>query len=130
MKAIVLTDDQLRLLEKRFGPKVRQMGPWSSDGTFGYSNVPIATLAEAAENLQDPDLTAALTRLERTPERATLFIGLLETFGPPLIEKVVAAYRGGCREWTTLPAPLVPSSESRGISAKRAPLHGLSALTR
>jgi hypothetical protein len=96
------------------------MGPWNSDGTFGYTNVPIATVAEAAEDLQDPDLTAALTRLEHAPERATLFIGLLEKFGPPLIEKVVAAYRGRSVERVTQPAQRVPSGERRRIRVKQA----------
>ena len=120
MEAIVLTDDQLKLLEKRFGPNVRQMGPWNSDGTFGYSNVPIATVEEAAETLQDPALLAALSRLEHTPERATLFIGLLETFGPALIERIVAADRGRSLERMTVPTPLVRSSESRCVSVNRA----------
>jgi hypothetical protein len=32
MEAIFLTDDELKRLETRFGPVVRQMGPWNSDG--------------------------------------------------------------------------------------------------
>jgi hypothetical protein len=62
MEAIVLTDDELKLLEKRFGLRVRQMGPWNSDGTFGYSSIPIAAVEKAAETLQNPDLTVAETR--------------------------------------------------------------------
>jgi len=30
---------QLRILKSGFGLRVRQMGPWNSDGTFGYSSV-------------------------------------------------------------------------------------------
>lgn len=63
MKAVVLTDDELKNLEKRFGPGVRQMGPWSSDGTFGYSAVPINAIEKAAETIDNPDLLIAFTRL-------------------------------------------------------------------
>jgi hypothetical protein len=42
MEAIVLTDDELKRLETPFGPVVRHMGPWNSDGVFGYASVPIA----------------------------------------------------------------------------------------
>lgn len=69
------------------------MGPWTSDGTFGYSNVPIVAVEKAAEALENPHLMEALSRLEHTPERTKPFIELLETFGPALIEKIVAAYR-------------------------------------
>ena len=68
MEAIVLTDDELRRLETRFGPVVRQMGPWNSDGVFGYASVPIAAVEKAAETFENPDLLVAILRL-RTPER-------------------------------------------------------------
>jgi len=92
MEAIVLTDDELRRLETRFGPVVRQMGPWNSDGVFGYASVPIVAVEKAAEALENPDLLVALPRL-RTPERTKTFIELLEDFGAILIERIVAAYR-------------------------------------
>jgi hypothetical protein len=92
MEAILLTDDELKLLEKRFGPRVRQMGPWNSDGTFGYSSISIAAVEKAAETLQNPDLAVALSRLKCKPERSKPFIELLEAFGPALIENIVAAY--------------------------------------
>src|ERR1035441_968201 len=50
MEAIVLGDDDLRRLETRFGPVVRQMGPWNSDGVFGYCSVPISAVEEAIES--------------------------------------------------------------------------------
>ena len=84
MPTIVLTDEELKLLEKRFGPCVRQMGPWNSDGIFGYSSVPIAAVEKAAEPLKTPDLIVALFRLKQTPERNEAFINVLETFGPRL----------------------------------------------
>jgi hypothetical protein len=92
MDAIVLTDDELKRLEIRFGPAVRQMGPWNSDGVFGYASVPIAAVEKAAEALDNPNLLVALARL-RTPERSKTFIEILETFGHALIERIVIAYR-------------------------------------
>ena len=67
MEAIILTDDELKRLETRFGPFVRQMGPWSSDGIFGYASVPIVAVEKAAETLSNSHLLTALPRL-RTPE--------------------------------------------------------------
>ena len=71
MQTIVLTDDELIVLEKRFGPRVRQMGPWNSDGTFGYSSIPIAAVEKAAESLENPDLMVALSRLKHTHQSET-----------------------------------------------------------
>jgi hypothetical protein len=93
MESVVLTDDELKPLEKRFGFCVRQMGPWNSDGTFSYSSVPIVAVERAAEALRIPDLTVAIPRLKNTPEPTKPFIELLDTFGNSLIEKIVAAYR-------------------------------------
>jgi hypothetical protein len=92
MEAIVLTDDELKRLEKRFGPVVRQMGPWYSDGVFGYASVPLAAVEKAAEALENPNLLVVLPRL-RTPERTKTFLELLEDFGSVLVERIVAAYR-------------------------------------
>jgi hypothetical protein len=93
MEAVILTDEELKPLEKRFGFRVRQMGPWNSDGSFGYSSVPIVAVERAAEALQIPDLTLAIPRLRTTLERTKPFIELLETFGTGLIDRIVAAYR-------------------------------------
>ena len=43
--------------------------------------------------LCNPALILALFRLDHTPEQTKPFIELLETFGPALIGKIVAAYR-------------------------------------
>jgi hypothetical protein len=93
MKAIVLPDDVLKPLEKRFGPAVRQMGSWNSDGTFGYESVSMAAVKKAAEALEDPDLLRALFHLDCTADQTRPFLDLLETFGPALIDKIAAAYR-------------------------------------
>lgn len=103
MEAIVLTDDELKRLETRFGAVVRQMGPWNSDGVFGYASVPIVAVEKAAESLEDPDLLVALPRL-RTPERTKTLIELLEDFGSVLVERIVAAYR----EFSLWPHPSAP----------------------
>lgn len=93
MKAIVIPDDDLKLLERRFGPGVRQMGSWNSDGVFSYSSIPIAALERAAESLDDPTVAEAFSRLKETPERTKPFIELLQSFGPVLVDQIVAAYR-------------------------------------
>ena len=93
MRAIVLPDEDLKRLEKRFGSGVRQMGWWNSDGVFGYSSVPIAAVEKAAGALDDPTVTKVLSRLKETPERTKPFVELLESFGPSLIEKIAAAYQ-------------------------------------
>ena len=97
MEAIYLTDDELKRLEARFGPLVRQMGPWNSEGVFGYASVPIVAVEKAAETLANPHLLTALPRL-RTPERTKTFIELLEDFGSVLVERIVGAYRE-CPLW-------------------------------
>ena len=93
MEEIVVTEDDLRQLEKRFGSAVRLMGSWNSDGTFGYASVPLSAVRRAAEGLMNLDVVATLSRLKHMPERTTAFLGLLNTFGSPLIAAIVAAYR-------------------------------------
>jgi hypothetical protein len=102
MEAIDLTGDELKRLETRFGPVVRQMGPWNSDGVFGYASVPIVAVEKAAETLANPSLLTALPRL-RTPERTKTFIELLEDFGSVLVERIVDDYR----EFSLWPHPPV-----------------------
>ena len=118
METIVLTDDELTLLQKRFGPGVRQMGPWNSDGIFGYSNVPIRAVEKAAETLEDQNLDFSLFRLRNMTDRTTLFVELLEMFGTVLIERIVAAYRECSLELITEthPASKPPSGETRTTS--------------
>ena len=101
MYGIVVTDEELKRLEKRFGPDVRKMGPWNSDGVFGYSDVPILAIEKAAETLGDKNLDLALFRLESAAEPTKGFIEMLETFGPSLIEKIVTAYRQCSLEFVT-----------------------------
>ncbi|HLK68399.1 MAG TPA: hypothetical protein VKU19_33435 [Bryobacteraceae bacterium] len=91
MEEIVVTEDDLRRLEKRFGSAVRLMGSWNSDGTFGYASVPLSAIRRAAEDLVNTDIVAALS--PDMPERTTVFLEFLDTFGTPLIEAIVAAYR-------------------------------------
>ncbi|HTS67021.1 MAG TPA: hypothetical protein VMH28_33580 [Candidatus Acidoferrales bacterium] len=93
MKAIVVTEDDLRRLEKQFGPGVRHMGPWYSDGTFGYLSVPLAGVEKAVEASANSGLAAALGRIRETPDPSGVFIESLQTFGAPLIDRIVAAYR-------------------------------------
>jgi len=115
---IIVPDDDLNRLEKRFGPGVRRMGPWNSDGIFGYSCVPIIAVERAAEALENPDLAVALSRLKHTTEQAKPFIELLETFGPALIERIVAVY-GECSielMTGTRLAPKPPDQEARKVS--------------
>ena len=122
MEAIVLTDDELKVLERRFGPKVRQMGSWNSDGTFGYASVPKTTVVKAAEALEHPNLMEAVSRLKDTPEETKLFIELLETFGTALVEKIVTTYREcalGLLANTGL-APRPPMRESENVALRTA----------
>jgi hypothetical protein len=93
MKGIVVTSDDLNRLERRFGPDVRRMGPWNSDGTFGYTNVSIAAVERAVETLENPDLARALSYLKAHARADQAFIELLETHGRALVEAIVVAYR-------------------------------------
>jgi hypothetical protein len=90
---IIVPDDDLKNLEKRFGPGVRNMGPWNSDGVFSYSSIPIVVVEEAAESMNDPMIAEAVIRLKQAPERTKPFLELVHSSGPALIEKIVAAYR-------------------------------------
>ena len=122
MKALVLIDDELKRLEKRFGPGVRQMGPWSSDGTFGYATVSITAIKRAAEELDKPNLTIAVSGLKDQPEPTKAFIELLEIFGPAVVEKIVDAYRQCPLELIAegLPARKTPQSGTNYVSVSRA----------
>ena len=90
---IVLSDDELKVPERRFGPVVSSMGPWNSDGVFGYSAVPVAVVEKAVEAVGDPGMLEALRELKTRPERTRQFIAMVQVFGPPLIEKIAATYR-------------------------------------
>ena len=84
----------MKRLERRFGPGVRQMGSWNSDGVFSYSSIPIVAVEEAAESMNDPVMAEAVIRLKQAPERTKPFIELLQSSGPAFIERIAAAYKG------------------------------------
>src|SRR6185436_11648509 len=90
MNAIIVGDDDLKRLEGRFGPAVRQMGPWNSDGIFGYCSVSIAAVEQAAEALNDPAVSESLQQLKQASDVTPPFIEMLQNFGPSLIQKIVA----------------------------------------
>ena len=91
MEVILLMEDDLKHLEHRFGPVVRRMGPWNSDGVFGYATVPLPAVESAAGRLECAQITGVLHRLH-TPERTRVFIKFLEDGGAVLVEQIVAAY--------------------------------------
>ena len=113
MEAIFLSDDELSRLEARFGPVVRRMGPWNSDGVFGYASVPVVAVEKAAETLANPHLLTALPRL-RTPEATKTLVEMLEDFGPALVERIVDAYKD-FSFWAN-PAALMSSRNPSGVS--------------
>jgi FixJ family two-component response regulator len=92
MEVVIISDDELKRLEKEFGPAVRHVGTWSSDGVFGYSSMPVSILERVANGSNDPSLVGAVSRLKNSAERTKSFVELLQTFGPALIEKIVTAY--------------------------------------
>jgi hypothetical protein len=89
---IVLSDEKLRVLERRFGPDVRQMGSWNTDGSFGFCAVPVAVLEEAAQAVGSPTLTEAIKSANSSEDRAMRLIEFLEAFGSKLVEAIVASY--------------------------------------
>jgi len=99
---IIVPDDQLRRLEKQFGPEVWRMGSWNSDGVFGYCAVSVDEVETAASG--DPALREALCGLQTSPDLSRAFLEMLESFGFPLIEKIVATHR----ECTPSARPISP----------------------
>ena len=104
MNIIVIPEDDLQRLERRFGPDVRRMGPWNSDGVFGYTSISLGTVERAAEAAGQPGLPEAVSRLKEAREPVAAFMDLVEAFGPDLVVKIKAAYSA------TSPAP--PSARS------------------
>jgi len=92
MKAIVLNDDELNQLEKRFGNTVRHMGSWNSDGIFGYCSVRMNTVEKAANILNHPHICDAVQELKVAPDPTPSFVELLKAGGPALVEQIVAAH--------------------------------------
>jgi hypothetical protein len=108
MNIIVIPEDDLQRLERRFGPDVRRMGPWNSDGVFGYTSISLGALESAAEAAGQPGLPEAVSRLKEAREPVAAFMDLVEAFGPDLVVKIKAAYSA------TSPAP--PSARPVGSS--------------
>jgi len=92
MKFIVIPEDDLKRLERRFGPDVRRMGPWNSDGVFGYTSISLGAVESAAEAVGAPGLPEAVSRLQEAREPVAAFMELVEAFGPDLVVKIKAAY--------------------------------------
>lgn len=88
MQDIVISDEELTRLEKRFGPDVRQMGPWLSDGVFAYISVPIAAVEKAAELLQDRSLLETVCHLRTNRQGTAGLMDLLQSRPDLLIEIV------------------------------------------
>jgi len=89
---IIIPDDELSRLEQQFSCSVRRMGAWNTDGVFGYCSVPISAVERVARESSDPVLLEAASRLRNSDQRAKLFLGLLQSFGPTLIGKITTAY--------------------------------------
>jgi len=93
IELIILPDDELSRLETRFGPAVRRMGAWNSDGVFGYCSVSISIVEMVANESNDPAVALAASRLRSSGDRTSLFVDLLVTFGSCLIEQIASTYR-------------------------------------
>ncbi|MGB7763370.1 MAG: hypothetical protein WBL61_26280 [Bryobacteraceae bacterium] len=119
MKIIVIPEDDLQRLERRFGPDVRRMGPWNSDGVFGYSSVSLGAVESAAEAVGAPGLPEAVSRLQDAREPVAAFLDLVEAFGPDLVVKIKAAYSA-----TSLTPP-----SGRPVGSSKLPARGSGAAT-
>ncbi len=89
---VVLNEDLLSHLETRLGPGVRLMGPWQTDGVFGYIAISFEILQQAADAMDDPNVGAAVAHLNTNPNRTGKFVDLVETVGPALVERIIAAH--------------------------------------
>ena len=92
MKTIVIPEDDLKRIERRYGPDVRRMGPWNSDGVFGYTSISLGTVERVAGDIGQPGLPEAVSRLKDAQGQVAAFVALVEAFGPDLIMKIKAAY--------------------------------------
>jgi hypothetical protein len=92
MKTIVIPEEELQRLERRFGPDVRRMGPWNSDGVFGYASISLGAVESAAQAVGRPGLPEAVSQLKEAREPVAAFVDLVETFGPDLVVRIKAAY--------------------------------------
>ena len=119
MKIIVIPEDDLKRLERRFGLDVRRMGSWNSDGVFGYLSIPLGAVERAAEAVGQTGLPEAVSRLQEAPEPVAAFLELVEAFGPDLIVKTKAAYAE---------SSLAPPSGWPATSSKLATAHAAAAV--
>ena len=92
MQDIIISDEELTRLESRFGPEVRQMGPWLSDGVFAYISVPIAIVEKAAELLQDRSVLETVCRIRTNRQWIAGLTDLLQS-RPDLLDEIVFVQR-------------------------------------
>jgi len=116
MRIIVIPEDDLKRLERRFGPDVRRMGSWNSDGVFGYLSIPLDAVESAAEAVGQPGLPEAVSRLQEAREPAAAFLELVEAIGSDLIVKTKAAYS----EASLAPPSGRPVASSKPATARAA----------
>lgn len=84
---VILSLEDMDQLEKRFGPKVRQVGPLDSDGDFSYVSIPAPALARVAYILGK---ARSLDRPSSLDVNATKhFFYLLELHGSRLIDQLL-----------------------------------------
>ncbi|MBZ5617231.1 MAG: hypothetical protein LAQ69_00665 [Acidobacteriia bacterium] len=119
---IVVTDDELKKLEEHFGPDVRHMGTWNSDGVFGYSAVPVAFVEKAAQAIGDPGLLEALHGLKKSSDRNKRFIEMLQAFGPTFVEKIAATYRECATFEVRLWSQPFPKKDQTAVLTRQLPL--------
>jgi len=113
MKIIVIPEDDLQRLERRFGPDVRRMGPWNSDGVFGYASISLGIVERAAEAVNQPGLPESLPRAQVFKEPVAAFLDLMEMFGHDLIVEIKAAHSAA---WLA-PPPGRPIACSKQVTA-------------
>jgi FixJ family two-component response regulator len=128
VEEIILRDEQLKTLEKQFGPSVWKMGSWNSDGTFGYVCISFAVIENAAESTGDPNVITALSRLNSAAEPTKALLEVLETFGHSLIEQIVAAYRR--RSFEFIPVNLCRENRRGKKGKRRRPRRGSARVSR
>src|SRR5690349_21467915 len=90
---IILPDEELTQLERSCGADVRLMGPWNSDGVFGFSTVSMSVVEKAAAATCDPVLAGVIHDLKLSPERTKAFVEIVKTLGPAFVQRVVTTYR-------------------------------------
>jgi hypothetical protein len=89
---IIVSYDELKRIEVCCGAAVWQMGPWNSDGVFGYTIVADSAVEKAAEATRNPSVVGALARLKQSPQQTVVFMELLREY-PRLAETIAATYR-------------------------------------